>query len=213
MACDSKIATVSPIGVKHAMERFRMQLECTLGDTLFPLDVCKELHEKIVLSSSSTPPAGVVVALRDLEFTVPGSLRSDSLSELLSGRQNDGFDVSDDEIGGLVGLIYRTLLSCALDVRSEVIRNVVFCGGGATIPGLSHTVKQELLKRAQVLPCFESFEIRRIPFERSLLTWIGGSIYSSLRSNDETFVCNITSEKQVSSLPDWMPISRRRALI
>ena len=40
-----------------------------------------------------------------------------------------------DENGGAAGLLLRSLKACSYDVRSSVINNIIFCGGGALIAG------------------------------------------------------------------------------
>ena len=173
-------------------------------------EVCCELFEKtVVFPPGESVAADVVFNIGDHEFIVPGSLRSMSLLELVGGRVNDGFDVSEDENGGLTGLISKTLLACSADVRSEVSRNIVFCGGGASIPGMANVVCQDLQSKLSILPCLANVKVCYVPFEKSLLTYLGGSIYSSLRSNDEEFISSSTDAFK-TNIPDWIVASRPR---
>ena len=41
-----------------------------------------------------------------------------------------------DEYGGAAGLLLKSLKSCNHDVRSAVVHNIIFCGGGSMIPGI-----------------------------------------------------------------------------
>ena len=43
---------------------------------------------------------------------------------------------SQDELGGLVGLLLVALQKCSADSKRLAAQNVVFAGGGAQIPGV-----------------------------------------------------------------------------
>jgi hypothetical protein len=43
---------------------------------------------------------------------------------------------SEDEVGGVVGLLLKCLQKCNMDVRSVVCGNIVVTGEGTVIPGM-----------------------------------------------------------------------------
>jgi actin-related protein len=123
------------------------------------------------------------------------------LLELISGLQNDGFDASDEEIGGIVGVISQTLAACNCDIRRVAEKHIIFCGGGASIPGLPEAVQSKIFEMSGKL-----IGLYSLPFEKSLLAWIGGSIFASMASNDGVFIAQNYAEGSPSLplLSDWM---------
>ena len=54
------------------------------------------------------------------ENCIPKSFYSNSMLELILGLQNDGFDVTDIEEEGVVGMLFKTLVKCPIDIRNIV---------------------------------------------------------------------------------------------
>ena len=91
--------------------------------------------------------------------------------------------------------IIHCIKSCNVDVRSRLHHNVLFVGGGSTIPGLPEAICQEV--NARLNAEFSSNGRRRhdikpcnITTTNSNLSWLGGSIFSSIKANDASFICN-----------------------
>jgi len=155
---------------------------------------------------------------------IPISFYSSSMLELILGLQNDGFDVTDIEEEGVVGMLFKTLVKCPIDIRNIVSSHIVFSGGGACVPGLSNHIIYLLnsrIRSSDSLKCDKGPIELKIspPFRPSLLTWIGGSIFGSLKSNEEKFIINninknpdslssnLSNDDLISqSIPDWMAL-------
>lgn len=215
------MSAASPIGVKHALIRFKNQL---LSSTDVGVDssTIQELFEKFSCCGSVASDGFA----SDPAITVPSALRSSCLDELISGSRNDCFDSSQDEIGVVVGLLLSTLMSCNHDTRRECARHIIFCGGGSSIPGLPQKVCTEASEKIRhdsslsLSSSLGSIEYRPIDFHRCLLTWIGSSIFASLKSNEGKYISynDWESKKRASrgaeqshsasmSMPDWMSLN------
>ena len=210
----------SPVGVRHSADRFKKQLQLIVGEAESVPSNAQELFEKFVCCPV---PGNVEISAghsSDPAFTLPGSLRSSCLEELIEGSRKDGFDESNDETGGLVGIIRNCLLACNHDIRDDIARHLVFCGGGAGIPGLPQAVCERIKSAgsefsSSLSASLGSIEYMPIPFHRCLLAWIGSAVFSTLKSNAEKFISNTeweasrnSDEKSTSlAMPDWMSVN------
>ena len=80
------------------------------------------------------------------------------------------------EMPALHELVYQSIMKCDLDVRKDLYSNIVLSGGSTMFPGVPERLSKEL---QGLVP--QSNKINVIaPPERQFLTWIGGSILSSL---------------------------------
>ena len=235
---------VAPLGVIHARNRFENELKALYPNcsVFAEPDKLVDMFERFVVcdvvDAISLGDRALVSATDTLytwdgqeKINIPGRIRSSCLSELLWGRQFDGYDASEDELGGLVGLVMKVLETCNLDTKVMVSTHVVFCGGGSCIPGLCKKICSEVNAKGALdsessssssPPSVGSVVLnyRDLPFEGSLLTWLGGSIFASLKSNEEKYtqyaeweqaVQNFedisrthTGDKPAIRMPDWM---------
>jgi actin len=77
---------------------------------------------------------------------------------------------------GIHEMVYQSIMKCDLDVRKELYSNVILSGGSTMFPG----TPERLMKELTVL-CPSSAKVNVIgPAEREYLTWVGGSILSSM---------------------------------
>ena len=81
-------------------------------------------------------------------------------------------------------LVAKSYLKCDVDVRAELLQNVVLTGGTAAVQGLCARLKQEL---ATMLPqgdhrVSQAYITVIAPGEASIGSWVGGSILASLSS-------------------------------
>jgi len=80
------------------------------------------------------------------------------------------------EMMGLHELTRKTVNDCDLDVRKDLLGNVVMSGGTTMFPNMPERLQTEL---QQLVP--EATKVKVIaPPERMISVWIGGSILSSL---------------------------------
>ena len=114
-----------------------------------------------------------------------------------SAVQDDGYDENND--GGSASIqhvLLDALLACPIDVRPHVAHHVVLAGGAAMLPGfcarvaaaakrvVQHSVESNVCcyasKYASLQPLISSsFETRAVPFPRSTLAWVGGSLLAA----------------------------------
>lgn len=67
-------------------------------------------------------------------FILKKESRSECFECLLKGESEKDGCINED--GGLIGLLFNSLRPCSSDIRYSCMKHVIFCGGGATIPGL-----------------------------------------------------------------------------
>lgn len=75
-------------------------------------------------------------------------------------------------------LVHTSLSLCDVDIRPDLCRNVLLCGGGSLVPGLADRLQTEL---SGLIP--SSYKPRVVfgtRLERQFAHWIGGSVMSSL---------------------------------
>ena len=113
-----------------------------------------------------------------------------------------------DEHFGASGILISRLDACCIDVRLSVARHIVVTGGGSEIPGLgaaicahaSYLILQQqqqqrgreslpTLPRNALVDTMLKLEYHRLSahqslFNGSLMSWIGGSLFSSLAVSD-----------------------------
>lgn len=106
-----------------------------------------------------------------------------------------------DENGGVSGLIINSLKECNMDLRVMIASNIIVIGGGSMISGLATTIcdyttfqitnihqttytslLQQSNNISSILPKLNNSRLvlYNTIFDRSLLCWIGGSIFSTI---------------------------------
>jgi len=129
---------------------------------------------------------------------------------------------------GASGILMNSLSSCCIDVRLPVARHIVVTGGGSEIPGLSaaicahasHLIEQRgraSPSSSTVIDTMHKLENHRLcafhsSFNGSLLSWIGGSLFSSLSSNSAAYVSlkelqPESSDNDLLTAPDWQSLN------
>merc|ERR1712159_894952 len=89
------------------------------------------------------------------------------------------------EMMGLHELTKKTVNDCDLDVRKDLLGNVVMSGGMTMFPNMPERLQTEL---QQLVP--EATKVKVIaPPERMTSVWIGGSILSSLSTFARMWIC------------------------
>mmetsp|Transcript_58844 Transcript_58844/g.118174 ORF Transcript_58844/g.118174 Transcript_58844/m.118174 type:complete len:461 (+) Transcript_58844:115-1497(+) len=89
--------------------------------------------------------------------------------------------------GNVAATTLQCLSNCAIDVRRAVSGHVVLVGGGSLVPGMRQRLEQEIRTmvndsdRHPLARCVsESLWIANSPFPGNILTWVGGSVLSSV---------------------------------
>ena len=211
----------TPVGVVHAFRRFCKEFKSInqevpnihIDDILM-----REIFEKAVLYNSvlevrarngmmNTVDSHLMslnVNSEEVPLKIPEILRSSCLNELLRGLQLDGKDESEDEIGGIIGVVNSTLRTCSTDVIKIILKHSIFYGSGTVVPGIMEKVCSEVEffseegdhKNANALKtnsfwqetssktCRFKVAFKSTPYNPYLLSWIGGSIFASLKSHE-----------------------------
>lgn len=222
--------TVAAVGIENCINKFKKTIEISIGHEV-DHQASKDLFEKVAfcIDSSSAQSNDLYIAprggLSKSGFTM--STNQSCFNHIISGVIDDENDM--DESGGVAGSLLECLRSCPHDIRSIVSSNIIFCGEGSEIPGLATAICKEATLKAKNNLKYEKiinslttqkFIVEDIDYNRTNLSWIGGSLFSSLKSNDIKFIKfkdfpnnNIAGDDNANSTdrylkaPDWMSLS------
>ncbi|AAS53476.1 AFR105Cp [Eremothecium gossypii ATCC 10895] len=91
-----------------------------------------------------------------------------------------------NEVSGLADLIYSSIMSTDVDLRTTLSHNVVITGGTSSLPGLMDRISAELNRSLPALKfrMLTSGQLR----ERQYQGWLGGSILASLGTFHQLWV-------------------------
>jgi len=84
---------------------------------------------------------------------------------------------------GVHQLVYKSIMSSDLDLRTDLWKNIVLGGGNALFPNFSNRLQKELFRIAP-----GTTQIRVYPPENPYSVWCGGSIMSSLPAFNDCWI-------------------------
>jgi len=88
---------------------------------------------------------------------------------------NQPFEINP-EIDNLQDLVYHSVGKCDVDIRKELLSNIIVVGGGATIDGMTQRLIYEL--NEIVTSNYKARAVSQLNIEKINSSWIGGSILS-----------------------------------
>ena len=109
-----------------------------------------------------------------------GELLFDPSKRYKASEVNEMSDVTSSPPLGLVDLVSKSLGLCDVDMRSTLVGNIIVCGGGSLLSGLSERINIEFSKLSNYGRV--RIHIGNGANERRFGAWIGGSILGSLAS-------------------------------
>ena len=89
-------------------------------------------------------------------------------------------EAPDPLVAALPEMVKTSLERVDVDVRKDLLLNILLTGGGSCFPGFSERLYQDV-----ALSLCSPFKVKVLapaPFERQFAVWIGGSILTSLGS-------------------------------
>lgn len=102
-------------------------------------------------------------------------------------RQKSDLNSRVDDINSLSMMVWNTVLKSDVDIRRELLNNVILVGGGALIDGLSQRLANELTTLAPA-----SIKVKvvnsMVAVEKHHAAWIGGSILSICGSFQQLWI-------------------------
>ena len=88
------------------------------------------------------------------------------------------------ESSGIHEILYKSVMKSDIDIRKDLLNNVVLSGGSTMFPGIADRMKKEL---DGVVPSSMKTKVIAPP-ERKYSVWIGGSILASLSSFQDMWI-------------------------
>ncbi|KAJ5070276.1 actin-7-related [Anaeramoeba ignava] len=85
---------------------------------------------------------------------------------------------------GIHEIIYESISKCDVDIRRFLYGNIILSGGSSQFPGFADRLRKEIQYLA---PLTMSLKVTAPP-ERSISTWIGGSIITTLSNFGNMFI-------------------------
>jgi len=130
----------------------------------------KKSKESKSVETTYELPDGQVITVGNERFRCPEALFKPSMM----GLEDDGIDEAT----------YKSVFKCDLDIRKELLHNIVLSGGNTMFDGLSKRMEKEVKSRTP-----QSYKIRVISQpERKYSVWIGGSILASLTTFQDRWI-------------------------
>lgn len=196
---------VASVGVKDSIRSLKDTVEKQLNKAV-SMHAIEPVFERIaccVAEGQSSKISDVIVLPSDgvsaTPFTIAAEARQYCLELLITGENTTEGCV--DEMGGVVGILLRSLRAVAVDIRSQVAQRIVFIGGGAMISGLVREICARATEIASSDPYFkrsvgavlknlplQRFSAAPAAFPRSTAAWVGGSLFASLKSSAAKFL-------------------------
>ncbi|KAL8200155.1 hypothetical protein R6Q57_011494 [Mikania cordata] len=91
------------------------------------------------------------------------------------------------EVDGIHEITYKSILKTDIDLRSDLLRNIILSGGSTLFPGLADRMHKEITHLA---PSGKDVKVVAVPW-RKYCCWVGGSILASLSTFQQVnYRCN-----------------------
>jgi len=162
------------------------------------MEIVKDIKEKITyiaedykveetksaaeIESIYTLPDGHTVKIAHERYKCPEALFQPSLL----GHSSPGIHQS----------VFKSIMKCDLDIRTDMYKNIVLSGGSTMFPGIKQRLESELIP---LIPSSKEIKIAAQP-ERKFSVWIGGSILSSLPSFQKMWITKSLYEEHGSRI-------------
>ncbi|KAN0042697.1 hypothetical protein ACTA71_012620 [Dictyostelium dimigraforme] len=144
--------------IKDIKERFGY-ISLNYNNDLYSTSIINEIQKSYQL------PDGKIISIGKERFTCCEILFEPSLLNM--------------ESNGIHQLLYNSITNCDIEIRRELYNNIVLSGGTTMLPNLNDRIQKELINLSP-----SSMKINVIKDNNnennSHLTWIGGSIFSTL---------------------------------
>ncbi|CAE7714483.1 ARP4 [Symbiodinium microadriaticum] len=155
-------------------------------------------------------PDGTVLDIGPERFQAP-ELLLDPARALLDSAELETLGLSASSPGGVPfttdpvqKLILDTVLRCEADAQAAMVSNLIICGGNAGFEGTPERIRNEVERIVHANA--PTWKIRMVAAssasERTLSTWIGGSILGSLGSLHEMWMGRSEYDEYGSALVD-----------
>ncbi len=152
----------------------------------------------------------------NLILTIPGYLR-ETIFEIMFIDRDEGSQTIEN-------LILDTIIKCPIDLRKEMISNIVLIGGTCMLNGFKHRLVNELnflIKQSDSgkygqdyfnsLP-FKELRFHVPPSHDNYTAWLGGAIFGALETLDLYSISN-AKYKESETLSDFFTINSKDEMV
>lgn len=157
------------------------QIKESLCYVSYDLDTDKKLaRETTVLMEQYTLPDGRIIKVGSERFQAPECLFQPELIDV--------------ESGGMAELLYNTIQSADIDIRSELYKHIVLSGGSTMYPGLPSRLEKEV-KQLYLAYTLKGDSSRLSNFKmhiedaprRKNMVFLGGAVLADIMKNNPAF--------------------------
>lgn len=139
-------------------------------------------HGSPDVETTFTLPDGTTIAVGSERFRCAEALFQPSMAGV--------------EAGGIHDMLYRSIMKCDHDIRSELYTNIVLAGGSTMLPGFAERLVREVVRLAP-----EGTRLRVVaPPERKHMVWIGDSVLASMSSFQAMWITRADYDESGASI-------------
>ena len=114
-------------------------------------------------------------------------------------------------------LILDTLVRCPIDLKKELMKNVVLVGGNCLLAGFKHRLVSELNYLIKDKDYSDKLPVNYLKFHSppsidNYTAWLGGSVFGALDILDSYSILS-SKYKEMERLPDWFTVSNKNEMV
>ena len=140
------------------------------------------------LSKSFHLPDGQIVQVEKERSDAPALLLTPSIWN----------DIQSKETKGIHELVYDAVQAMDPDIRTEMLNNIILCGGSSLLPGLDARLYAEIT--ALIPSTFKVRMISSMPYEKKFSVFTGGSILASLGTFQQLWISKAEYDEKGSNV-------------
>jgi actin-related protein len=99
------------------------------------------------------------------------------------------------------GLLHQCTMKCDIDLRKDLLKNIIVCGRNTCFPGFQERMKEQIQTVYKVKETYQSkSDVVKVIGRSDISAWCGGSILASLRTMEREWITREDYEKYGPSI-------------